>query len=116
MRKHIVDDRVIVEPQSIFIADRIGFRSNADILGQAVKQFNGPIVVIKKDPTALVDGNMISFDTFSSGSPRGTETSEAVLDSRLETTWTQANPQDPCCFQFTSGTTGARKASMLSHR
>lgn len=26
------------------------------------------------------------------------------------------NPNDVCCFQFTSGTTGPRKASMLSHR
>lgn len=25
-------------------------------------------------------------------------------------------PDDVCCFQFTSGTTGPRKASMLSHR
>jgi long-subunit acyl-CoA synthetase (AMP-forming) len=25
-------------------------------------------------------------------------------------------PEDVCCFQFTSGTTGPRKASMLSHR
>jgi long-subunit acyl-CoA synthetase (AMP-forming) len=39
---------------------------------------------------------------------------ESPLD--IDNFWGESKTTDVCCLQFTSGTTGARKASMLSHR
>jgi mevalonyl-CoA ligase len=36
--------------------------------------------------------------------------------NRLMQYWARAEPGDTLCVQFTSGTTGPRKAAMLSHR
>jgi long-subunit acyl-CoA synthetase (AMP-forming) len=99
----------------VFVSRRIGFRRNDKIIQTIAtkdrySEGNSPSVVYLGEKTSNL-ANTISFDDFLR---RGRESSKNILETANETSY--LNADDVCCFQFTSGTTGPRKASMLSHK
>ncbi|KAK5996779.1 Acyl-CoA ligase sidI [Cladobotryum mycophilum] len=109
----------VAEPRCIFIACRIGFRNYSDLLHQLGTSFkNGEVIAIGHSPEASGDEAYVSFETFLAGSSSAVNGQSPVANDSavaLDQFWSKCSSSDPCCFQFTSGTTGARKASMLSH-
>ncbi|KAI5919320.1 putative amp dependent CoA ligase [Camillea tinctor] len=100
-----------VEPRCVFISQKIGFRNNAALIDHATKNVKKGSVVILGGTGASIPESCISFDELLTGSTSIEQ--QDVLT--LEDFWGKSPASAPCCFQFTSGTTGKRKASMLSH-
>lgn len=100
----------------MFIAEKIGYRSNADIISWAVTAFEKSVIVIGSKSDALLPEGCATFHSFSDGVVTDQQTNGWDPTVVLEDIWSKTPTSDPCCFQFTSGTTGPRKASMLSHR
>ncbi|KKK13972.1 hypothetical protein ARAM_000223 [Aspergillus rambellii] len=101
----------LIEPRMVFVSRRIGFRKN-DKMIQMVSAATGtpeklPQVIYFGAQTSEY-GTALSYDQFLE---RGKTLGEDHVHED-----THVAPEDVCCFQFTSGTTGPRKASMLSHR
>ncbi|KAI2463315.1 amp dependent CoA ligase [Annulohypoxylon bovei var. microspora] len=97
-----------LEPKAIFIADRIGYRKNKSLLAMLRQlQSCASIVELSREgencERRSAWGEFLQNDT------------EADVDL-LTQHWAKADPNDTFCIQFTSGTTGPRKAAMLSHR
>lgn len=114
-RRRWLTERAILEPQSIFLAHRIGYRSNADIVQWAGSELPGHTIVIGSDDTASLPEGCVPFNLFLTGANAAEHKGDADLKVALNQVWGQTPASSACCFQFTSGTTGARKASMLSH-
>ncbi|KAK7914021.1 hypothetical protein PG985_011724 [Apiospora marii] len=117
---HEVQDAVMsVEPKLMFVAAQIGYRSNAEFLSWAAKAFEGNVIILgsgNKPATRLPEG-CATFDSFLGGSATEHGPTNDAKDptTSLDGIWSRTPASAPCCFQFTSGTTGPRKASMLSH-
>ncbi|XWW92244.1 hypothetical protein V2A60_000167 [Cordyceps javanica] len=98
-----------LNPKAIFIANRIGYRRNGPLLDQLVSQssvaLSKPLICCLGKPEKLPE-NVLSWAEFNSNHEVGLG----------ENYWGQINPQETLCIQFTSGTTGPRKAAMLTHR
>lgn len=100
------------DPSAIFVADRIGHRKNVDLLSDlATAPSRIPLIVrfamLEKEP----GGPVLTWDQFIRK-----PSDDADYYGQLDRYWARANPDDTLCVQFTSGTTGPRKAAMLSHR
>ncbi|KAB8212599.1 hypothetical protein BDV34DRAFT_218975 [Aspergillus parasiticus] len=102
----------LIEPKAIFIADRKGFRNNAKRLKELAEKHQRSTLVVQLGTAEKVSGNVLSWHEF-----RHVQTSETLLGLHsLEQYWGWGNPQDALCIQFTSGTTGPRKAVISTHR
>ncbi|KAK4201975.1 putative acyl-CoA synthetase family [Triangularia verruculosa] len=104
----------LLEPTVIFIADRIGYRKNIGLLAELTHlEAQSPLIVRLPAVTAVetIAQGVVSWDEFLQ---RGS--GESQEDGLLAQYWAKSDPNDTFCVQFTSGTTGPRKAAMLSHR
>ncbi|KAI0419752.1 putative amp dependent CoA ligase [Xylaria grammica] len=99
----------LLEPKCIFIADRVGYRQNATLLGTLQKQSTSLWkLVVLSEGASLRESIAMHGGTC----PR---TIERELSDDA-TGWATADPNKALCIQFTSGTTGPKKAAILSHR
>ncbi|KAL4735233.1 hypothetical protein BDV11DRAFT_174031 [Aspergillus similis] len=97
-----------VEPKAIFVADRIGYRKYGPLIADIAKARRASSLVVRLGSAAVFEG-VHTWEEFLQ--PGG-----AVQDPNLVASyWGMPGSNDPMCIQFTSGTTGARKAAMLSH-
>ncbi|KAK4171232.1 putative acyl-CoA synthetase family [Triangularia setosa] len=111
--EEVVSAVELLEPAVIFIADRIGYRKNNALLNELTQlQAQAPVIVRLPALTPVADtaGEILSWDDFLQKS------SDDCRDNMLAQYWAKPDPNDTLCVQFTSGTTGPRKAAMLSHR
>ncbi|KAL2138860.1 hypothetical protein VTI28DRAFT_6098 [Corynascus sepedonium] len=109
------DTVTALRPRCIFIAKKIGFHNNTEVLRQIANDFkDGPIVVLGGAHSGL--DHCVTFEGFLAGSTTQDSGTTVGSSKALDELWDKSGPTEPCCFQFTSGTTGARKTSMLSHR
>jgi acyl-CoA synthetase (AMP-forming)/AMP-acid ligase II len=99
------------EPAAVFVADRIGYRKNDDLLASLMQTRTGASFIVRLSTIerAHVDG-MLNWDEFLNR-PGVKDHHELLVQY-----WAASHPDDTLCVQFTSGTTGPRKAAMLSHR
>ncbi|KAH8799094.1 putative amp dependent CoA ligase [Xylogone sp. PMI_703] len=104
--------RLRAKPKAIFIADRIGFRNNKSLLEQLSSKNQNKSLIVQLGVTKTSPNNVLTWHEF-----RQVKVGENQhgLDI-LAQYWARGDPHDTLCIQFTSGTTGPRKASMLSHR
>ena len=107
------------DPRAIFIAPRIGYRVYDTLIRTLASKATASTdprgkpfeLVYLQDENSTFGADLKSFRSFLCADGKG----EAGLNS-LDGLWGKPSPSDVCCFQFTSGTTGTRKVSMLSHR
>ncbi|KAL4986020.1 hypothetical protein BDW68DRAFT_189205 [Aspergillus falconensis] len=98
-----------VEPSAIFVADRIGYRKYGPLIADIAKSRRTSSLVVQLGSTAAAFEGVHTWEELLQ--PGG-----AVQDPKLVAScWGKPSSDDPMCIQFTSGTTGARKAAMLSH-
>ncbi|UCK58409.1 putative NRPS-like protein biosynthetic cluster [Aspergillus flavus] len=101
-----------IEPKAIFIADRIGFRNNAKLLKELADKHQNPSLIVQLGTAEKVSSNVLSWHDF-----RHVQNSKTQPDLHsLEQYWGRGDPQDALSIQFTSGTTGSRKATVGTHR
>lgn len=96
----------------IFVSRRIGFRKNDKILQMVSSSSTNAeklVQVVYMGPETSEYNSALSYTRFLE---RGNSINKNLDLDRV----VHVKPDDLCCFQFTSGTTGPRKASMLSHR
>ncbi|KAI1112053.1 putative amp dependent CoA ligase [Nemania sp. NC0429] len=105
-----------VELSLIFMAERIGYRSSAETLRRLANAHEGRVVVIGSEPLILPPAGCVSFRDYQSPSFVPNSRSDGDGEAKLGRFWGKVSQSSPCCFQFTSGTTGPRSVSMLSHR
>ena len=102
-----------LEPVAIFVADRIGYRKNSSLLNELTRRKGGDTLIVRLPTATSVEegfSGVLSWGEFRAGEPNDSH------DGLLEQYWAGSGPDDVFCVQFTSGTTGPRKAAMLSHR
>ncbi|RAQ49584.1 AMP dependent CoA ligase [Aspergillus flavus] len=100
-----------IEPKAIFIADRIGFRNNAKLLKELADKHQNPSLIVQLGTAEKVSSNVLSWHDF-----RHVQNSKTQPDLHsLEQYWGRGDPQDALSIQFTSGTTGSRKATVGTH-
>lgn len=100
-----------LDPAAIFVADRIGYRKNDDLLDNLVRCRTRTSFIARISTTekAQLDG-VVTWDQFLN------ESNDDDHRSLLARYWAASHLDDTLCVQFTSGTTGPRKAAMVSHR
>lgn len=102
----------MLEPKFIFVARQIGFRNNDKL----IRSLDGRLWGSRNAPTLVYmgDGN----GCFNSACPFDELLEKPTRDTiaAADRLCASVSSSDVCCFQFTSGTTGPRKVSMLSHR
>ncbi|KAI0881675.1 amp dependent CoA ligase [Annulohypoxylon maeteangense] len=98
-----------LEPKAIFIADRIGYRKNKPLLSMLSQLQTCTSFIVELSREGEISGKRSAWREFLQ--------SDAEADANLlYRYWAKADQNDTFCIQFTSGTTGPRKAAMLSHR
>ncbi|KAF2823437.1 putative amp dependent CoA ligase [Ophiobolus disseminans] len=100
-----------LDPAAIFVAGRIGYRKNDDLLASLAQTRTRDSLVVRLSTSERphVDG-LKTWDEFLN------VPSDHDHRSLLTQFWAASHPDDTLCVQFTSGTTGLRKAAMLSHQ
>ncbi|PQE22356.1 long-chain-fatty-acid- ligase protein [Rutstroemia sp. NJR-2017a WRK4] len=98
-----------LNPAAVFVADKIGYRKNATLLKQLAKHPEYAPLVVQLGTTEKVCENILTWSEFSQGELN------ASTSDLLEQSWAVGTSSDTICIQFTSGTTGPRKAAMVSH-
>jgi long-subunit acyl-CoA synthetase (AMP-forming) len=93
----------------VFVADKIGYRKNTTLLKQLAKHPEYAPLVVQLGTTEKVCENILTWSEFSQGELNAS-TSELLAQC-----WAVGTSSDTLCIQFTSGTTGPRKAAMVSH-
>jgi len=102
----------VTAPKAIFVADRIGYRSNKPLLKEIANKYQGTALIVQLGTAEKVSSDLLSWDQF-----RRVDPSEIHPDLHsVDEFWTQEDSHIPLCIQFTSGTTGPRKAAMLTHQ
>ena len=97
------------EPTAIFVAERIGYRKNDDLLAELARtNASASLIVRLGDTERKAGGRVLTWREFNQATSQE--------NSLLGEFWAKPHPDDTLCVQFTSGTTGPRKAAMLSHR
>ncbi|KAL4974556.1 hypothetical protein BDW66DRAFT_152727 [Aspergillus desertorum] len=108
--EEILPTIAFVEPKAIFVADRIGYRKYGPLVADIAETRRASSLIVQLGSTAAAFEGVDTWEDFLQ-QPGG-----AVQDPSLVASyWGTPNSNDPMCIQFTSGTTGARKAAMLSH-
>ncbi|KAM3078785.1 hypothetical protein ACMFMF_003717 [Clarireedia jacksonii] len=100
-----------IGPRFVFIARQIGYRNYDQLLltlngthhSQSEIRDNFRLLFIANDNEKIP--GIQSFKDFATGNH----------SNSLEEFWAKIKSEVTCCIQFTSGTTGRRKATMLSH-
>ncbi|KAK3339656.1 amp dependent CoA ligase [Lasiosphaeria hispida] len=112
----------LLDPVAIFIADRIGYRKNNALLAELTRARAQTSLIVKlpgvvpapfEKASGEPRGALLSWDEF--GYHRKSDANDQD-DGLLAQYWSKADPNDTTCVQFTSGTTGPRKAAMISHQ
>ncbi|KAK0724657.1 putative amp dependent CoA ligase [Lasiosphaeris hirsuta] len=107
----------LLDPVAIFVADRIGYRKNDALLAELTQARAGTSLFVQLPGAApSTVGNAagaLSWDEFRQ---KGTSDAKDQDDGLLAQYWAKSSPDDTTCVQFTSGTTGPRKAAMITHR
>ncbi|CAI7598026.1 unnamed protein product [Penicillium pancosmium] len=101
-----------LDPAAVFVAERIGYRSNRVSLERIAERLadsgHGKLIVWPVSGPAQSDDDYLTWTSFRQSGLK-------VEDNLIDRYWGQVDPNDVLCIQFTSGTTGPRKASMLTH-
>ncbi|KIW58076.1 hypothetical protein PV05_02626 [Exophiala xenobiotica] len=109
--KEVVNALQVVPCKLLFIAQKIGTRSLAPHIDALTKNTtNMPIVLLSSGVASEASHtNMTSYSTFVAGR-------HSISRATLNQAESQVRCEDIVNLQFTSGTTGAPKAAMLSHK
>ncbi|KAK7885648.1 hypothetical protein LTR67_009999 [Exophiala xenobiotica] len=109
--KEVVNALRVVSCKLLLIASKIGTRSLASHINALTEHAtNVPIVLLSKDAASeSLHRNMTSYSTFVGGR-------HTINRDTLKQAESQVLCDDIVNLQFTSGTTGAPKAAMLSHK
>ncbi|KAI9147512.1 putative acyl-CoA synthetase YngI [Paramyrothecium foliicola] len=99
-----------LEPTAIFVANRIGYRNNTSLLSRIVEEKPGSPLVVQIGDTSTQAGGILNWREFLSQDVQPSE------DEFSQRHWAQVCPEATLCIQFTSGTTGPRKAAMASNQ
>ncbi|KAL5120854.1 hypothetical protein ACEQ8H_001335 [Pleosporales sp. CAS-2024a] len=110
--EEVITSIQFLKPAAIFIAGRIGYRKNDDVLDSLIDSYGNKSMMLVGIATKVgdTDEGLITWDKF--------------LETRIgnehrilfQKHWAACHIDDTLCVQFTSGTTGPRKAAMVSHR
>ncbi|KAI1441713.1 amp dependent CoA ligase [Annulohypoxylon stygium] len=107
--EEVVNAVEFLQPKAIFIADRIGYRKNKSLLTLLSRRQTSASNIVELTREGENCGKKSAWSEFLQN--------DAASDIDLLTQyWAKADENDTFCIQFTSGTTGPRKAAMLSHR
>ncbi|KAL9636858.1 MAG: hypothetical protein Q9164_002562 [Protoblastenia rupestris] len=98
-----------LDPVAIFVADRIGYRKNTSLLTELTKRREHVSLIVQLVTVKKASANVLTWDEFLQKKPSD------VQSTLLAQYWAQGDLNDILCIQFTSGTTGPRKAAMLSY-
>lgn len=105
----------MLEPKLVFIAGKIGYRSNIDALRQIALSLPGQVVIIGSNASTSTSASLpescVQFASYLAGTG---DSDERDMNTQLDLVWGKTPNSSPCCFQFTSGTTGARIVSMIT--
>ncbi|KAK9770545.1 putative Amp dependent CoA ligase [Seiridium cardinale] len=98
-----------LNPRAIFISERIGYRKNHDLVAALTnKPAHTKLLVVQVGNAGRSLQGVLSWNEFIQNRPD----SATALDEH----WGKNDPDEALCLQFTSGTTGARKGALLTHR
>ncbi|KAK5263938.1 hypothetical protein LTR96_010656 [Exophiala xenobiotica] len=109
--KEVVNALLVVSCKLLLIAPKIGTRSLAPHINALTEHATDvPIVLLSKEAASeSLNRNMTSYSTFVAGR-------HTINRDTLKQAESQVLCDDIVNLQFTSGTTGAPKAAMLSHK
>lgn len=99
----------MAEPKAVFVAEQIGYRKYGKVWSELTENATVPLLVSLGSKAATAEG----VRTWEQFLEEDTIVSSSDLVSQY---WGSVSSEDILCLQFTSGTTGPRKAASLSHR
>ncbi|KAA8648041.1 Nonribosomal peptide synthetases (NRPS) [Aspergillus tanneri] len=109
--EEVVSTVDFIDPKAIFMAERIGYRNNKNLLKELAAKQQRTSLIVQLGTSEKVSSNVLSWDEFRQIEPNGTQPGLHSVDQY----WVEENPHAPLCIQFTSGTTGPRKAAIVTH-
>ena len=100
---------------AIFIANRIGYRNNNRLLVEIAQERGQRSLIVQmgiSDKEKALENleKALTWRQFLEDKPNYNQ------PDFLAKYWAKGDAHDTLCIQFTSGTTGQRKAAMLTHR